>query len=309
MCLGDWNLNERETLKKYLLIFGYGRWRKIRTATATSDHILEDKNDNQFQIYSISFMKALCALLPNEAKELKAFLQNLIEQGNDEVAIESNVQMWGGEVIIQRAHQWAKRIHLLKVVQQFTKAYKQSKQAYLSKDPAQIDSKVKRMYLNNDNLLNFIPNEQLQGMRPCPWWTRRNDIDLILGTHKYGYGSYSQMREDPNISFANCNKTDQHQIFPLAELVTRRLKKLTYLISRYEANEGKYDFELLDKNKEPTGLTLNHKNAIVKVLIDYGVAVDQHDHNKHDMQTLRLKVNQLLDSQMEVTDKVIDRFI
>ena len=63
-------------------------------------------------------------------------------------------------------------------------------------------------------------------MRPSSWWLRKHDIDLILGTYKWGYGNYQVMREDPKLAFFRLNKNDSYYTFPLAENVTRRLKKL-----------------------------------------------------------------------------------
>lgn len=52
-----------------------------------------------------------------------------------------------------------------------------------------------------DNLLNFMPNSFFYGQRPSVWWTQRHDIDLLYGTYKYGYASYSAMRADEQLSF------------------------------------------------------------------------------------------------------------
>ena len=40
-----WGNMEKETLKKYLLIYGYGRWSKIRKISAATCKILKSKND------------------------------------------------------------------------------------------------------------------------------------------------------------------------------------------------------------------------------------------------------------------------
>ncbi len=63
-------------------------------------------------------------------------------------------------------------------------------------------------------------------MRPSPWWTRKHDIDLIFGTYKWGYGNYQMMREDHKLSYCKIDKEDSYYMFPMAELITKRLKKL-----------------------------------------------------------------------------------
>lgn len=35
--------------------------------------------------------------------------------------------------------------------------------------------------------------------------------------------------------------------------------------------EGKFNFESLDKIRDPTGISLVEKDAIVQVLVDYGI--------------------------------------
>lgn len=89
-------------------------------------------------------------------------------------------------------------------------------------------------------------------MRPAPWWTRAHDVDLLRGTYKWGYGNYNMMRDDPKLCYSQLNKEDAYYMFPLAELVTKRLKKLIQLISRVE---GDYDFESQTKPSEPTGFS------------------------------------------------------
>ena len=65
------------------------------------------------------------------------------------------------------------------------------------------------------------------GQRPSVWWTLRHDIDLILGTHKYGYANYQSMRQDPSLSFLKTEQVQwQFTEFPNADNITRRLKKL-----------------------------------------------------------------------------------
>jgi len=41
----SWTNMEKETLKKYLLQFGYGRWNKIRKISQSQDKILIKKSD------------------------------------------------------------------------------------------------------------------------------------------------------------------------------------------------------------------------------------------------------------------------
>jgi len=105
-------------------------------------------------------------------------------------------------------------------------------------------------------MLNFIPNDQLIGLRPSNWWTRNHDIDLIFGTFKWGYGNYQLMKDDSKLSFSRLKSNDSYYSFPIAELLTRRLKKMAQFISRIE---GQFDFETPIKPSEPSSFSLEEK--------------------------------------------------
>jgi hypothetical protein len=62
--------------------------------------------------------------------------------------------------------------------------------------------------------LNFLPNHVFYGQRPSVWWSRKNDIDLLIGTYNYGYANYQLMRNDPQLSFHKLEKgTGMKKIF------------------------------------------------------------------------------------------------
>ena len=71
---------EKETLKKYLLIYGYGRWPKIRFYSASMCKILKDKEDKEMKAFENDFVRSLFENLQTEKNELKSFLINLIDQ-------------------------------------------------------------------------------------------------------------------------------------------------------------------------------------------------------------------------------------
>ena len=47
------------------------------------------------------------------------------------------------------------------------------------------------MYRTGDNLVCFMTAEQLAGMKPSVWWQRNNDVDLVHGVYRYGFGAYT----------------------------------------------------------------------------------------------------------------------
>ena len=117
--------------------------------------------------------------------------------------VDSQQKDWG-ELISQRATPWAKRLQLLYRVQGLIKTFQSARAKYLAK-PIDLDSsaedqlKHRKMvleYQSCGNLLNFLPTAVFYGQRPSGWWTLRHDIDLLIGTYKYGYANYQAMRQD-----------------------------------------------------------------------------------------------------------------
>lgn len=50
---------EKESLKKYLLQFGYGRWKKIRKYSSRNCKILKDKPDYEMKAFANDFLRTL----------------------------------------------------------------------------------------------------------------------------------------------------------------------------------------------------------------------------------------------------------
>lgn len=71
---------EKETLKKYLLQFGYGRWNKIRKFSKNHDKILKDKSDIELKAFANDFIRTLFEFVQNEKDGTKNFLINLIDE-------------------------------------------------------------------------------------------------------------------------------------------------------------------------------------------------------------------------------------
>ena len=54
-----WSYIEKETLKKYMLQFGHGRWKKIRKMSQLTCKILSKKTDSEMRIYSNGWLFTL----------------------------------------------------------------------------------------------------------------------------------------------------------------------------------------------------------------------------------------------------------
>lgn len=62
------------------------------------------------------------------------------------------------------------------------------------------DARIAQMYRTGDNLICFCTSDQLSGMKPATWWQRNNDVDLMLGIYKHGFGNYTAIKEDKRFS-------------------------------------------------------------------------------------------------------------
>lgn len=50
-------------------------------------------------------------------------------------------------------------------------------------------------------MVNFISQQTLSLAKPANVWTRKHDVDLILGTYDYGFSSYDEILSDKNLMF------------------------------------------------------------------------------------------------------------
>lgn len=220
----EWTNIEKDNLKKNLLLFGYDRWLKIRKASKDHSGFLVNKDDKILKAFSNGFIRNIYQFIPYDKQELRKYLLNLIDEKNDIPVVETNPNDWG-ELIKQRATPWGKRLQLLDRVNYLIKCFKEEKKKYIELDPIKQDNMITIAFQRWDNLLNFLPVSAFYGQRPCAWWTRRHDIDLIIGTYKYGYANYNLMRTDRSLSFHLLERVEgTFQEFPNADNITRRLK-------------------------------------------------------------------------------------
>ena len=109
------------------------------------------------------------------------------------------VEDWDLNLIRQRANPWGKRVQLLHRVQTFIRHF-----------DGHFENKYQRkpeIVFEYHDLLNFLSNYVLQGQRPSVWWTRYHDIDLIVGTYRYGYANYQNMKTCDEFGFADLEKS------------------------------------------------------------------------------------------------------
>ena len=279
----SWTIHEKDSLRKYILVYGYGKWTQIQKS---SGGVLNDKPIDQLRIFTNCFINTIIELLPGDKNDMKRFLAEIIERNDGEPYVISKKDDWGS-LIKDRAPAWAKRLQLICrvsiLVEKFKKERKKNKEI---RTKCQLIGNESDLALINktfdhwDNLLNFIPNQALYGQRPAVWWNRTHDIDLLRGTYKHGYANYQLMRNDPSFCFSSAENETSFQEFPNADTITRRMKKLVQIIVKVEHNNGGIvSFEEVKNKKDPTGFNLEEKQAILKYLINKGIPINSQGRN------------------------------
>ena len=288
-----WTTIEKDCLKKYILLFGYGRWEEIKN---NSGGVLNEKKYVEIKALSNSFIRCIIELLINEKEKEnnKKFLLKLIEEKNNEPYILPNQDDWG-TLIKQKASAWGKRIQFLFYICEIVKNFQtemeknkeirekinKNKEILLNEEEEELKKQIKTNFDFWENLLNFLPNSLFCGQKPSTWWTKSHDIDLIRGIYMYGYANYNLIRRDPNLIFNKLDNNNCIQEFPNADLITRRLKRIVHSIMKafpdliknvHETIENGNNLEII---KEQTGFNLNEKNKIVDFLINHGIPLQK----------------------------------
>jgi hypothetical protein len=309
-----WTSHEKDCLRKYILIYGYGRWKIIKQ---NSGGVLSEKSEVEIKVFANAFIKTIVEFLPQEKTELRRFLIGLIDEAPEDPYILPKKEDWG-TLIKQRAPAWGKRIQLIYrvcvIVEKFKSERKRNKEIkkklesneITEEENEELKKALNKTYDYWDNLLNFLPNHAFYGQRPSVWWTRTHDIDLLRGTYKYGYANYNMMRSDPKLSFSKLEKDSSFQEFPNADTITRRLKKLIQIIVKSE-NNGVISFEDRKNIEEPTGFTLEEKNSIINFLIDYGVPLNSE--GKSDWTALKEIFVQKINLDHSKNPQTIERLV
>ena len=284
-----WKPNEKEILKKKLLLYGYNRWHTIR---ANSSNLLNNKTDQELKAYSNSFIRCIIQLTKDnkDKKEINNFLLNLIQEKEKEPWIIPNTNDWGELNILQKAPAWGKRIKYLYYIKTIIDIFKNLRannkekrkllsnfNIYLSEEEkSNINSKINKDYDDWSNLLWFLPINISFGQTPVSWWNKIHDIDLLRGTYKHGYANYIAIKADKKLCFASLEQGGHKKDFPSADSITRRLKKVMQIIIKNWNNNNEImnmnqSDRFFNQNKKKKELKTEEKKKIFEFLSNYGM--------------------------------------
>ena len=284
----SWKANEKEILKKKLLLYGYNRWHTIRS---NSSNLLNNKTDQELKVYSNSFIRCIIQLTKDnkDKKEINNFLSNLIQEKENEPWIIPNTNDWGELNILQKAPAWRKRIKYLYYIKTIIDIFKNLRannkekrkllsnfNIYLSEEEkANINSKINKDYDDWSNLLWFLPVNLSFGQTPVSWWNKIHDIDLLRGTYKHGYANYIAIKSDKKLCFSSLEQSGHKKDFPSADSITRRLKKVMQIIIKNWNNNELMNLNQSERffiqNKKIRELKKEEKSGVFEFLIDFGI--------------------------------------
>lgn len=278
-----WSAEDREQLKKVLLSFGYGRWKKIQEMRLD---FFRHKSVERAEIqgFASSFIRCLIDNIEYEKRDLKKFLYEIVQDKSLPYVL-TTMKDWDMTQIRQRASPWAKRIQLLYRLRQFIKRFK-----------GECRSRNKPVDWNK--CLSNIPQLALVGQKPSVWWTYKHDVDLILWTYNTGYANYQMMKTSPSCSLSELDNPSSFQEFPNSDQITRRLKKIITAVEKY----ANIPFDLDFQEDEMEGLSAwspGEMKEFLKFLTDHGVPLSD---GKLDYTELLNKFNKV-SSAFEETPK------
>lgn len=300
----SWRANEREALRRGLLMFGLGRSDRVRSVMHSilkqMRHGLGDIADCCWEFVRI------CGLHADEKE--RPYAEKLYEKSKDlgiEVGPEVSSRVGPWDRVEKSASGWLKRLVLLDSLGNVIRlcASKETQEA---------------AYNAIDNLKD--------GTIPFEWWGREADLALLAGVYKHGFGNYEALQGDSQFTsafrplhrdnmkmlseidngqhsseFGDPNFKDRFHIdddpehmdmreghklyWPDANTLTRRLRRLVEHISRIEKEidmSGKHI-----KEKPARIWTKREKMELVKVLMMWGRPLAMGDSSNYHWQLVR----------------------
>ncbi|MCO5571836.1 hypothetical protein L7F22_025584 [Adiantum nelumboides] len=244
-----WRGNEREAIRRGILMFGLGRSEKVRGVMRSSvkhlQHGLGDIAD-----CCCEFVRACSAYADLRDR---AFVENLLYKTNGlgiEVGSEVSERVGQWEKMEKSGAVWLKRIRLLDSLAHVIK---------LCTNP-----RTQEIVYNAINSLG-------DATVPCDWWTREADLALLAGVYSHGFGNYEALRMDDEFVEAlkppwesremgletNCHEQNTSKTFFEDNSEAEPLARLSFLQQFDKAYAGGNFTEASKVRKAATYLTGN----------------------------------------------------
>lgn len=318
------NLNFQNIDLKILLLTMINQSMSDSKSQSPESMISMKKNEKNPNLISIS--NAFNPNLDLTELQLQTASQNGTMAFSQVVCVSS--RDWDLNSIRQRAKPWAKRLQIMYRINNFIKDYERFYTKATGAAP--------RNTYDYSAMLDFIDTEALQGQKPCHWWTKLQDVYLILSTYNIGYANYnfSFLYKNQNLSvpkhlnkeyfnrpekrsfdrlFLNPNRPDFYseviaQSFPNADAITRRLKKLLSIIYKMSIEDSSLDsMHVGSAIDEPEVLKMleSDQHRIIEYLTVNGLPLDD-ENNKISYDTLKLELKGYLSNTPD--SKMLEKF-
>ncbi|KAK4522933.1 hypothetical protein GAYE_PCTG32G0823 [Galdieria yellowstonensis] len=175
----DWSKADLQALRTGLVKLGFGRWKEINELTG--GRLLDHSEEEITQVARGIVAKCyISARAQSERKAMLEIINDSLEGTEEEKEQKVNALIKEAEKDLQPSEKgkylrWARKLRLLQRVQQVVH------------DPSLQKLKEGKLFINT------VP--------PAPWWRPEDDMNLVLGIYKHGYGNAEDIRKDPELGF------------------------------------------------------------------------------------------------------------
>ena len=206
---GGWTRKERMAFKDGLMLFGFGRWEKIR------EYKLEHRSIEEIHSFAQGFIYQTSKIVP-ESEELSEFAfmcEELLAMDADTCKegdlskLRTATGDWAAEDESQeRRHKLiaankARKFHVDPALATPEGIEKIRKDAPIILARLQMLFALQKVVAEASNPLVSLPIIELPSLPSATWWTHQDDMHLLVGTFRYGYANYEDMRNDPELTF------------------------------------------------------------------------------------------------------------
>eukprot|EP00871_Galdieria_phlegrea_P003461 jgi/Galph1/4115/GphlegSOOS_G2730.1 len=259
----DWSKADIHALRTGMVKLGFGRWKEINELVGGRllDHSEEEITQVARKIVAKCYISARAQ---SERKAMLEIMTDSLEGTEEEKERKVNALIEEAEKEFQpnekgKYLRWARKLRLLQRVQQVVH------------DPSVLKLKEGKLFVNTP--------------APAPWWRPEDDMNLVLGIYKHGYGNAEDIRKDPELGFfdrtAPAITTSSTQTSSV-----KTTKDLNLAGGDGEEDEDDFEEEYDEENEETELQGGNQQDTKVETKVD---EVDNSDLvKKPDMETSSL---------------------
>jgi hypothetical protein len=207
-----WARSERIVFHETWLNCPDSRWSRVKT-----EGRFKDKTVEELYFYARAFLKACQSFTDCEDDQgvLQDYADSLIPPSADDIADDSAASNDALQTIIttptftdptykkimaKRVKLWARRLKMFVSIRTLLTEDADAEEAAAHPDAEQEPLLVQSAERIAEKSAKMKKNWQLRPL--ALWWTRQDDVSLLLGVVKYGIGNYELMKRDSTLSFS-----------------------------------------------------------------------------------------------------------